>query len=97
MRTGNPLCVRRGREGAENNNKPGNLRGRGREGARTPNSHADLPSTPFSVQAGKEWSVRGKDHVTRKPWALCADLLVPGRLKYTYLTSPNRLSYTGIG
>ena len=75
MQTGNPLCVRRGIEGA-----------------RTPNSHADLPSTPFSVQAGKEWSVRGKDHVTQKLWALCADLLVPGQLdllKYTNLTSLN--------
>jgi len=72
-------------------NTPGNLHGRGREGAKTPNLYADLPSAPFSVQAGKEWSVRGKDHVTWKLRALCADLLVPGRLdllKYTYLTLP---------
>jgi hypothetical protein len=51
---------------------PGNLRGRGREGVRTPNSYAALPSTPVSVQAGMEWSVRGEDHVISELRAHCA-------------------------
>ena len=76
-------------KGPRIHNMPGNLRRQGSEEARPPILHTDLPSTPFSVQSGKERSVHGKDHVTRKPGAFCADLLVSGRLnplKHTYLT-----------
>ena len=58
-RTGNPLCVRRGREGAQYTTYLVKLRGRGREGAKTPISYAALPNTPNSVQAGMDRSVRG--------------------------------------
>jgi hypothetical protein len=58
-------------KGSRMSNVPGNLYGQGREGVRTPNLYAVLPSTPFSVQVGKEWSMCGKDHVTSKPRAYC--------------------------
>jgi hypothetical protein len=51
-------------KGSRISNVPVNLRGQGREGVRTPNLYTALPNTPFSVQAGKEWSMCGKDHVT---------------------------------
>jgi hypothetical protein len=59
-------------KGPRMSNVPGSLHGQGRERVRTLNSYAVLPSTPFSVQAGKEWSMCGKDHVTSKPRAYCA-------------------------